>query len=231
MNWTKYFNTDILFIDDNSYLSKLNLLTKKNYLDTLKIKEEVFLKELEELKEMTLSKINIEHYKSKNSLQLLEAQKNIILTLNRYCLKLNKIDFNFIINSLNYILEISNILKKRTKQTDIVLVAKDTIQRCSYKFCKFKENCTYNYSHRKNVCYQDHYVHNMVICDLNQIINFISKNSDTLQLNDFSKSINTISFVINHMYKELNSRCLYIKLDKEIEKEHISKNKINRFKK
>ena len=67
----------------------------------------------------------------------------------------------------------------------------------------------------------------MVICDLQQIINFILKNkdNDSLQLNDFSKSINTISFVINHMYKELNSRCLYIKLDNEIEKEHISKHK------
>lgn len=227
MDWTKYFNKDILFIDNNSYISNLNLLAKKNYLDTLKMKELQFLKELEELKKMTINEFNLECYKPKNSLQLLEEQKNIILTLNRYCLKLNKIDFDFIINTLNYLLKISLILKGRLNQKDVVLVAKDNIQRCSYKFCKFKENCTYNYSHKKNVCYQDHYVHNMVICDLNQIINFILKNkdSDKLHLNDFSKSINTISFVINHMYKELNSRCLYIKLDKEIEREHISKHK------
>lgn len=227
MNWTKYFNKDIHFIDEKSYLSNLNLLTKKNYLDTLKIKEVQFLKELEELKIMTNNEFNLHGYKSRNSLQLLEDQKNIITTLNRYCLKLNMIDFNFIINTLNYLLKISIILKDRLKQKDIVLLAKDNIQRCSYKFCKFKENCTYNYSHRKNVCYQDHYVHNMVICDLNQIISFISKNKNngSLQLNDFSKSINTISFVINHMYKELNTRCLYIKLTNEIEKEHISKHK------
>lgn len=227
MDWTKYFNKDILFIDENSYLSNLNLLTKKNYLDTLKMKELQFLKELEELKKVTVNEFNLEYYNSKNSLQLLEDQKNIIVTLNRYCLKLHKIDFDFIINTLNYLLKISVILKERLNQKDIVLVSKDNIQRCSYKFCKFKENCTYNYSHKKNVCYQDHYVHNMVICDLNQIINFILKNKDkdTLQLNDFSKSINTISFVINHMYKELNSRCLYIKLGKEIEREHISKHK------
>jgi len=227
MDWTTYFNKDILFIDNNSYISNLNLLAKKNYLDTLKMKELQFLKELEELKKMTINEFNLECYKPKNSLQLLEEQKNIILTLNRYCLKLNKIDFDFIINTLNYLLKISLILKGRLNQKDVVLVAKDNIQRCSYKFCKFKENCTYNYSHKKNVCYQDHYVHNMVICDLNQIINFILKNkdSDKLHLNDFSKSINTISFVINHMYKELNSRCLYIKLDKEIEREHISKHK------
>ena len=67
----------------------------------------------------------------------------------------------------------------------------------------------------------------MVICDLKQIISFIQKNKNnkSLQLNDFSKSINTISFVINHMFKELNSRCLYVKSDIEIEKEHISKHK------
>ena len=67
----------------------------------------------------------------------------------------------------------------------------------------------------------------MVICDLKQIISFITKNKNNklVQLNDFSKSINTISYVINHMYKELNSRCLYLKKDTEIEKEHISKHK------
>ena len=227
MDWTKYFNKDILIIDEKSYLSKINLLNKKNYLDTLKLKEVEFLNKLNELKQMTIKDFDSNYYNSRNSLQLLEDQKNIIVTLNRYCLKLHQIDFDFIINTLNYLLKISTILKNRLHQKDIVLVAKDNIQRCSYKFCKFKENCTYNYSHKKNVCYQDHYVHNMVICDLQQIINFISKNkdSDSLQLNDFSKSINTISFVINHMYKELNSRCLYIKLDKEIEKEHVSKHK------
>lgn len=227
MDWTKYFNKDILIIDEKSYLANLNLLNKKNYLDTLKLKEVEFQKKLSNLKKMSLIEFDYNSYNSKNSLSLLESQKDIIVTLNKYCLKLHQIDFDFIINTLNYLLQISLILKKRLKQKDIVLVAKDNIQRCSYKFCKFKENCTYNYSHKKNVCYQDHYVHNMVICDLKQIISFIQKNKNnkSLQLNDFSKSINTISFVINHMFKELNSRCLYVKSDIEIEKEHISKHK------
>ena len=67
----------------------------------------------------------------------------------------------------------------------------------------------------------------MVICDLQQIIHFLEKNidNDKIYLNDFSKSINTISFVINHMYKELNSRCLYVDKNQDIEKEHFCKHK------
>ena len=44
MDWTKYFNKDILIIDEKSYLANLNLLNKKNYLDTLKLKEVEFQK-------------------------------------------------------------------------------------------------------------------------------------------------------------------------------------------
>ena len=225
MEWTKYFNKDILIIDSSSYLNNINLKNKKNYLEVLKNNEEQFNKNLEDIKILTEKKIDIDEYKKKNSLVLLEHQKNIISILNKYCMKLNNLDFDFIVNVLKHLNEVSNILKTRLNQKDIKYHNKDNIQRCSYKFCKFKENCSYNYNNKKNICYQDHYVHNMVICDLKQIINFLEKHKDGSSLNDFSKSINTISFVINHMYKELNTRCLYHKTDKDIEKEHISKSK------
>ena len=112
MDWTKYFNKDILIIDEKSYLSNLNLLTKKNYLDTLKLKEVEFQKKLSNLKKMNLIEFDYNSYNSKNSLSLLENQKDIIVTLNKYCLKLHQIDFDFIINTLNYLLQISLILKK-----------------------------------------------------------------------------------------------------------------------
>ena len=147
------------------------------------------------------------------------------MKLNRYCLKLDKINFEFIIKTLEYLYEISLILKNRIGQKDIKFFEKSGIQRCSYKFCKFKENCSYNYNNKKNICYQDHYVHNMVVCDLKQIINYLLKNKESGKLTDLSKSINTLSYVINRMHKELNSRCLYISEDNEIEKEHVSKKK------
>tara|TARA_B110000908_G_C10265575_1_gene463558 strand:- start:5195 stop:5878 length:684 start_codon:yes stop_codon:yes gene_type:complete len=227
MDWSTYFNKAILYIDEKSYLKNLHLKQKKNYLEVLRVKEKEFQKEIEELENNTMQPFDININESKNSLVLLIEQKNIITLLNKYCLKLDKINFSFIVNTLKYILGISKILKKRLNQKDVNFSIKDNIQRCSYKFCKFKENCSYNYSKKKNVCYQDHYVHNMVICDLEQIINYITNNlnNENIYLNDFSKSINTISFVINHMYKELNSRCLYITNNKEIEREHVTKGK------
>lgn len=227
MEWTKFFNKDILIIDESSYLNKINLKNKKNYLDVLKNKEKEFNTELDKLRVLTSNNFDKNKYNHLNSLKLLEMEKKIINNINRYCMKLNNLDFNFIIDVLKYLNGLSSILKTRLKQKDIKYHNKDHIQRCSYKFCKFKENCSYNYSNKKNICYQDHYVHNMINCDLKQIINFLEKNKDNPKknLNDFSKSINTISFVINHMYKELNTRCLYHKTDEDIEKEHVCKSK------
>ena len=50
-----------------------------------------------------------------------------------------------------------------------------TITRCSYKFCSYQDSCTYNYNLKtKNLCYQDHYVHNMVSSDLKILLNYIN---------------------------------------------------------
>lgn len=225
MDWTKYFNNDILDIKNNSYLNNLVLSQKKNYFELLKKKEGVVEQELNNLEEYVSKKFIVDNYKKLNSLQLLEKQNNVIIKLNTYCLKLDEVDEMFIIKTLNYLYNISIILKQRLGQKDIKFLEKNNIQRCSYKFCKFKENCNYNYNFNKKkmVCYQDHYVHNMVICDLKQIINYLKKNTNNKKMSDLSKSINTISYVINRMYKELKARCIYLTEDIEIEKEHISK--------
>ena len=180
---------------------------------------------MKELENYVSNGFNSENYIGLNSLALLEKQKTMIMKLNRYCLKLDKINLSFIIKTLEYLYGISLLLKKRIGQKDIKFFEKDGIQRCSYKFCKFKENCSYNYNNKKNICYQDHYVHNMVVCDLKQIINYLIKNKESKKLTDLSKSINTLSYVINRMHRELNARCLYISEDNEIEKEHVSKQK------
>ena len=108
------------------------------------------------------------------------------------------------------------------KQTKVGLV------RCSYKFCNFKENCVYNYQKKNNHCYQDHFVHNMVSHDINILIDYIEQsydNEDIIKPNkEILKSLNTLSFVINHMEQELKAKCIY--LDKsEWDKFHIYKNK------
>ena len=104
----------------------------------------------------------------------------------------------------------------------------ENIPRCSYKFCKFKDSCSYNYNSKsKNVCYQDHYVHNMVSSDINILILYIKsrKNFDRQYLShnkEILKSINTLSYVISHMENELKTKCLYLD-KKEWDKFHINK--------
>jgi len=226
MEWkTKYFNSKILEIEEGSYLYSLKKAQKQDYFDILKQKEQNFNENLNKLKNFVNNDSNI-NYKLKNSLYLIRKEQEIISLLNKYCLKNNKLDLQFMIKSLEYIFNISEILRKRLNQKEIKNRQKtDIIQRCSYKFCKFKENCIYNYKNKKNICYQDHYVHNMVSMDIKELLKFFRKIKSFKNGNqNVSKSINTLNYVINHMEKELNSRCLYID-ENEIENEHISKSK------
>ena len=60
----------------------------------------------------------------------------------------------------------------------------------------------------------------MVSFDINMLLNYF-KNNDNINNKDISKSIITLTYVINHMYNELSARCLYCVNDNEIEKNHI----------
>ena len=113
--------------------------------------------------------------------------------------------------------------KQEQKQDEL------TISRCSYKFCSYQDNCSYNYNTKsKSLCYQDHYVHNMVSADLKILINYIKvkneKNNLVLHNKEILKTINTLSFVIGHMELELKTKCLYM-VEGEWELCHVVKNK------
>ena len=100
-----------------------------------------------------------------------------------------------------------------------------TITRCSYKFCSYQDSCTYNYNLKtKNLCYQDHYVHNMVSSDLKILLNYIKQQSSVMHNKEILKTINTLSFVIGHMELELRTKCLYLP-ENEWEMCHVVKNK------
>ena len=166
------------------------------------------------------------------SLDLLDEELQIVKLISKYTLQNNYLNYGFFLKALNVILIQSNILAKRLKLQEIEHKTKNYnnyIPRCSYKFCNFKNECFYNYNRKtKNVCYQDHYVHNMVSADLIILIDYIkfkfNENKLIIPNKEILKSINTLSFVVDHMYSELKSRCLYLK-DNEIEKEHFIKKK------
>ena len=74
-------------------------------------------------------------------------------------------------------MELSETLRLRLGQKELVLDKKnyldDNVSRCSYKFCNYKDSCAYNYNKSKNLCYQDHYVHNMVCADIKVLLDYI----------------------------------------------------------
>ena len=116
-----------------------------------------------------------------------------------------------------YLRDSSKYLAEKIKQSlfnhNLECLRKDKIIRSSYKFCNFKQNCNYNYETGKKGCYAYHYPHNMIYADclsLIECINKYYKTENEIQNKEIMRFINTISFVIKHMYDELNNLCIYI---------------------
>ena len=213
--FNKYINYD--YIKKN----KININIKNNttYYNSIEDKENKYNEDIKLIE--TNKYIDINNIKDMNSLNILKKEYEIINLLNKYCLKNIIYDIKLLITGLNKILLLSNILKERLKQKNITNKKMyNLIFRCSYKFCKYKENCLFIYNNKK--CYQDHYVHNMVSFDINMLLNYLNNNvNNNINIKDVSKSIITLTYVINHMYNELSARCLYCVNDNEIEKNHI----------
>ena len=173
-----------------------------------------------------------ENIKNKNSLIILQKELKIIKLLAKYALQNNQLDYIFFHKSLKFLYKLSEILRIRLNQKEIIhenkILIPNNLPRCSYKFCSFKDVCSYNYNiTSKNQCYQDHYVHRMVSADLAILIEYIEekfKDSNFVIHNkEILKTINTLSFVINHMENELYSKCMYLD-ESEWEMCHFVKN-------
>lgn len=80
----------------------------------------------------------------------------------------------------------------------------NTLSRNSYKFCEYGYDCKFNYS-QDNHCFSQHFVYNLVSSDIYHLLNFIDgvKVYDEESRDEIRISINTITYVINHMYEEL----------------------------
>ncbi len=219
----------------NEYINILKVTIQTNDDDILQNKvEQIESDYLEKLKilEIECNNINsIDNYKKKNSLDILQKELDVIKLLTKYSLQNNTLEFNFFIAALRFLYELSEILRIRIGQKEIVHDTKNgnvSISRCSYKFCNYKDACVYNYNVKnKSQCYQDHYVHRMVSADLLVLIDYVTtKFENQLQIipnKEILKSINTLSFVINHMENELRSKCMYND-ESEWEKFHFVKN-------
>ena len=234
INWLDTFiNKDTL----NMTPEIENIMKSNKFINNIETKiEEMevdFLSKMYEIKNtFENNDINL-IYSSKNSLEILQKELEIVKLISKYSLQNNKLELIFITSCLKYLLTLSEILRNRIKQqplnmkkgfnnnsnstnTNINTNKNNNISRCSYKFCNYKEECTYNYNLNKknNSCYQDHYVHNMVSHDVESLIYYIENNNNNSNNSithnkEILKTINTLSFVIGHMEGELRAKCLY----------------------
>ena len=225
MNWYEsYYENN--FLDDKLLQQYKDYIPKEGDEESF---DDNIVEIMQKINEYDLKKIPV-NFEKLTSLNLLDEELKIVKLISKYTLQNNYLNYSFFLKSLEVILILSNILAKRLKLQQIDHKVKNYnnyIPRCSYKFCNFKNECFYNYNRKtKNVCYQDHYVHNMVSADLIILTDYIkskfNENKLIIPNKEILKSINTLSFVVEHMYSELKSRCLYLK-DDEIEKEHFIK--------
>lgn len=159
--------------------------------------------------------LKIKNIKSYTTLEILKKQDLLSSYLSKSIQNTN-MNINFLIKILSWLMqtskELNNKVGLKIYDHDDSLIKQDKVIRSSYKFCNFKHNCNYNYDKRKKGCYADHYVHNMVYSDINALLKCINKyysDKKVIQNKEIVKCINTISYVIKHMYEELHNLCMY----------------------
>lgn len=150
-------------------------------------------------------------YSAHNALMILQNQSKIASYLVSKFKKTEpeNIDWNNFRPGLQWILESSEFILEKVKLT-VNTFPTDKVYRSSYKFCISKENCNTMYNNilqtttvKRKSCSGDHYVHNKIVQDLRCLITVMDSNVTTI-FQDLRLGLNTLSFVISHMYQELN---------------------------
>jgi len=237
LNWFDKYKIDnssmeIDSLNLNDYIDKLKNKSNEKNVDYKIIQaEKEYQSKLFEITNLCNSVDKIKDIKTKSSLIILQKELDIIKFLTKYTLQNKNVDHTLFISCINILLDLSETLRIRVNQKEIIHDNQNelTITRCSYKFCSYQSNCSYNYNTKtKSLCYQDHYVHNMVSVDLKILIKYINKknknNNLILHNKEILKTINTLSFVIGHMETELRTKCLYLP-NTEWESYHVVKTK------
>jgi hypothetical protein len=215
-----------LYIDDDDSSQEQKACTDEHSLKNLSwfdsvekelsssIDTKMFMKNINNNKIVDINNLMPQKYKDLTDITILEHQTAIVNYL-RKKFKSNDIkddiDIDDILSKLNWLAETSKHLGEKIglltfhhKETP-----ENVLARSSYKFCTYNFECQYNYNIKKHCgCFARHYVHNLVNADIEALIkytNFNRKNLKDIYVNEIKKSINTISFVIGHMYDELQN--------------------------
>ena len=202
IDFDKYFDnnkTEVYESDNEEEEVKLNINSIDFSLNNEKILHEI---------NTILKQKNFKNY---TSLEILKNQDLVSSYISK-SIQNNIINKKFFIECISYLKNTSKILSEKINQTVFThnynFIKKDKIIRSSYKFCNYKHECTYNYEKGKKGCYADHYPHNMIHADcdaLLECINLYYTDDNEIQNKELVRCINTISFVIRHMYEEINN--------------------------
>ena len=234
----KYYNSNNKMLIDKSEFNKLiSILKNQSDQNIVQVKivqiETDYLQKLKETENLCNNLEEINKLCTLNSLKILQKELEVIKLLTKYSLQNNQLSYDFFMNALKLLLSLSETLRTRLGQEEVKVEKNiyndDNISRCSYKFCNYKDSCNYNYNKAKNlICYQDHYVHSMVSEDLKVLLEYIEQKYGEIKIvshnKEILKTINTLSFVINHMESELKAKCMYLE-ENEIESFHFVKAK------
>ena len=161
--------------------------------------------------------LNYRKFDDMSSLEIIQKQDLISSYISK-SIQNNIIKKNFFIDCITYLKDTSEVLSKKLNLSihkhNYEFVKKDKIIRSSYKFCNYKHNCSYNYDKGKKGCYADHYPHHMIYADCDALlycVNTYYENMEEISNKEVIRCINTISYVIKHIFDELNNLCLYCK--------------------
>jgi hypothetical protein len=106
--------------------------------------------------------------------------------------------FVWLLNTSAYLSKKRNLREVKSKKRDTY-----EIQRNSYEFCEYDYKCLYN---KTGKCTKKHFVHNYVNSEISEIIRYLT--NDKIQnknMKEIYTSINTISYILNHMKEELEN--------------------------
>lgn len=217
-------NLDQMYIDDDDVKSNILETLESSWVDSMDkdayISKESNIPIKDKVLELTdILNSNIEEL---DDIKILEYQTTIIGYLKKL-LKNDNIDITDLTSKIDYLILSSKILSLRFGMNLLEHKQMDTkiIPRSSYKFCNYNYGCEFNYNHnKKNGCYAQHYVFNLVYADTTAIKKYIVKNENNLNINELRKSINTALYVVNHMFEEYTNALKYNYTKKN---KHVSK--------
>lgn len=160
-------------------------------------------------------KLNFSNY---SPLEIISMQIKIISYLLNYYKICKLDDINVYIKYLTWIYKTSEFLCNFIKQP-VNKNKTNLLMRSSYKFCNKKCDCQSQYgflfNKKSRNCINDHYVHNKIVSDIDNLLNYIQNNNNNLTLDiELRKGLETLNYVINHMYQELSSFMLYLNNNK-----------------